>query len=379
VKVLIFLNWLGRGGVETMLLDCLPHLRARGVEVDVCCQGRRRELDADYEAQGCRIFRIRKCAVPLETAWRIEAVLEESRPALLHSQMGPTSGGVALAAARRGIPALVSIHNLPESTLYGWVGRPLLGAVRSAWLAWHRRLLDRHARLFLGHSQANLDAFEPDWRNRPGSYRLIANGIKTSGPALGRDECRRELGIEPGRPVVLHVGSFKPQKNHEGLLLAFEQLLRRAPGALLLTVGDGAGRGRVERRARAMRLERSLRLDPGQNDVRRYYFAADVMLSASLVEGFGNALVEAQGAGLPVVASDIPAHRESVAPTGQRFLFPLPDYARAAELILEQVEAARAGRNPWVGEAQEHVRARFSVERMAGELADIYGEVAGGA
>ena len=377
MKILVFLNWLGRGGVETMLLDCLPHLRARGVEVDVCCQGRRRELDADYERGGCRIFRIRKCAVPLETAWRIEAVLAESGCALLHSQMGPTSGGAVLAAARRGLPALVSIHNLPESTLYGWVDRPLLGAVRSAWLRWHRRLIDRHARMFLGHSEANLDAFAPDWRSDPRRYRLIANGIKTSGPAPDREECRRRLGLEPGRLVVLHVGSFKPQKNHEGLLLAFEHLLRREPGALLLMVGDGAGRGRVERRARAMRLERSLRFESGQSDVRPYYAAADVMLSTSLVEGFGNALVEAQGAGLPVVASGIAAHRESVAPAGQRFLFPLPDYARAAGLVLEQVEAARAGRNPWVGESQEHVRARFSVERMAEELAAIYAEVTG--
>lgn len=378
MKILIFLNWLGRGGVETMLLDCLPGLRARGVEVDVCCQGRRRELDADYQAQGCRIHRIRKCAVPLETAWRIEAVMEESRCALLHSQMGPTSGGVALAAARRGLPALVSIHNLPESTLYGWVGRPLLGAVRSAWLAWHRRLLDRHARMFLGHSQANLDAFAPDWRSQPGRYRLIANGVKTSGPELDRDECRRRLGLEPGRLVVLHVGSFKPQKNHEGLLAAFEHLLKRAPGAVLLMVGDGPGRRRVERRARARKLERSLRFESGQADVRPHYFAADVMLSASLVEGFGNAMVEAQGAGLPVVASDIPAHRESVAPMEHRFLFALPDYARAAELVLEQAEAARAGSSPWVREAQAHVREKFSVERMAATLADIYAEIAGG-
>jgi len=379
MRVLTFINWLGRGGVETALLRCLPHLRARGVEVDVCCQGARRELDADFERCGCRILRIRKCAVPLETAWRLGRELRAGRWDLLHSRMGATSGGAVLAAARCGLPAVVSVHNGPAATLPAWAARPGLAAVRRAWLGWHRRLIDRHARMIVGHSAANLDAFAPGWRSDPARHRVVVNGVEPPGPGPDREECRRLLGLEPGRLAVLHVGSFKPQKNHAGLLAAFARVRESEPGALLLLAGAGPERGeRYARRAvRAMGLDGAVRFEGPLAGLRAHYLAADVLLAPSTLEGFGNALAEAQAAGLPAVASDIPAHRESVAPGAQRFLFPLPDYARAAELVLEQARAARAGRNPWVAEAGEHVRAHFTVERMAGELADIYGEVAG--
>lgn len=377
VKVLIFLNWLGRGGVETMLFDCLPGLRARGIEIEICCQGPRRAMDDEFERAGCHIHRIRKCALPLETAWRIGRVIDECRPALLHSHMGPTSGGAALAAARRGVPIAVSIHNSPQSPLYEWSLRPLLRPVRSAWLAWHRRLLDRHARIFLGHSAANLDAFAPGWRNDPARYRQIRNGIKAPPPSAGKLEARRTLGLDPSRLVVLHIGSFRPQKNHAGLFTAFNALRRREPDAELVVIGGEFGRARILQLAASMGLADKVRFEDERPDIWPFYAAADALLSTSLFEGFGNVVAEAESAGLPVVASDIPAHRESVAPAAHRFLFPLPDYERAAALVLEQAAAARKGNNPWVASAREHIRANHAVDRMTETLAAIYAEEIG--
>jgi glycosyltransferase involved in cell wall biosynthesis len=57
--------------------------------------------------------------------------------------------------------------------------------------------------------------------------------------------------------------------------------------------------------------ERVRRIFPGTN-VLPAYFASDVYVSASEQEGLPNAMLEAMATGLPVVASDIPGHRELV-------------------------------------------------------------------
>ncbi len=128
--------------------------------------------------------------------------------------------------------------------------------------------------------------------------------------------------------------------------------------------------------AKDLGLETHVRFEGTRCDVCRYYAAADLFVFPSHYEGFGNVLVESQAAGCPVVASDIPAHRESIERSQHRFLFPLPDYSAAADLVLEQLEAARARENPWVAAGRDFARRRFTVERMADEMHAIYDELA---
>ncbi len=68
-----------------------------------------------------------------------------------------------------GIPIIASIHNTVAISLCRWEDIPVLRRVRAVWLAWHRRLMDRHVNVFVGHSRANLDAYRPGWRSDPGA------------------------------------------------------------------------------------------------------------------------------------------------------------------------------------------------------------------
>ena len=371
MRILTVVNWLNRGGIETMLLAAIPRLRQAGIEMDFCCLGPG-TLDAEFAAQGCALWRIPKTGNCRRTAREFQTVVARRRYAAIHSHFGHTSGGFALGAARAGVAIAVSIHSGMALSLYGWRTVPLLRQARSVWLAWHRRLMQRHVNLFVGHSRENLRSFSPAWESDPGRYRVILNGIDFPAKLPDRRDARQQLGIDSRTLLLLHVGSFRPEKNHAGLLEILREVVARRPATQLLLVGDGPLRSGIAEMSQKWGLEGHVRFEGTRADCWPYYAAADVLVFPSITEGFGNVLVEGQGAGLPLVASDIPAHHESVAPSQRPFLFPLPDYGRAAELVLQQAEAARQDNNDAVTAAQAYVRQQFGIERFAADLRNLY-------
>ena len=372
MRVLTVVDRLNPGGIEVQLLQAVPSLLRHGLTIDFCCTGIAGSLDPQFEALGCRIYRLPKTPNCYSTARHLKRLLRREQYHVVHSHLGHSSGGIALGAHRNGVPCAVSFHSAMPLSLYGWRGRPVLGRLRSAWLHWHRELIGRHAQMVVGHSQVNLEGFAPDWSQHPNRCRVIMNGVDFPDALLPKGEARRQLGLEQDAKILLHVGSMKPVKNHTGLLEILQQVLRREPRAQLLLVGDGRLRQSIEQRGQAMQLRQHIHFAGMQTDVWPYYAAADVFAFPSESEGFGNALVEGQAGGVPIVASDIAAHHESLAPQQHRFLFPLPDYVRAAELVHDQMACAAASDNPWVEQSEKHVRKHFSIQRFALDLVRLY-------
>lgn len=159
---------------------------------------------------------------------------------------------------------------------------------------------------------------------------------------------RQRLGLQPGQPYVLLVGNRLGYKNAGVVYAALEMVAtdeehRHAAAfalptlGLLLVGGDASGLG-DEERAALQRLVATGRSAPcasrtggdesplsgpclavttvarapflGEEDLRVAYSGAAVLAYMSLDEGFGLPVAEALSAGCPVLASDIPAHRE---------------------------------------------------------------------
>src|SRR5690606_13733291 len=133
-------------------------------------------LDAAFLSQGSRILRFRRSANPWFTAASVQRLLQWSRYDLVHSRFGYTSGGIVYAAHAAGVPSLVSIHSTVPSLFALSQTRGLRHAHR-AWIRLHRALIDRYASAVIGHSKANLDAFEPQWRDHPARYLCVYNGV----------------------------------------------------------------------------------------------------------------------------------------------------------------------------------------------------------
>lgn len=103
----------------------------------------------------------------------------------------------------------------------------------------------------------------------------------------------------------IHVGRFFPQKNHDNIVEAFARLHRVYPDTSLTLVGTGDLRDWVRDRVRELELDEAVCL-PGQlDDVVSQYCQHDVFLLPSRYEGLPIALIEAMGAGMPVVVTPV--------------------------------------------------------------------------
>ena len=118
-----------------------------------------------------------------------------------------------------------------------------------------------------------------------------------------RAECREEFGIR-NEFLVGHIGHFSTPKNHFFLIDVFAAFHKRKPDAKLLLAGDGPDFDAVVEKVRQLQLQDSVILTGRRSDVERLYQAFDVFLMPSRWEGLPLVLLEAQTAGLPVVASD---------------------------------------------------------------------------
>jgi glycosyltransferase involved in cell wall biosynthesis len=183
-----------------------------------------------------------------------------------------------------------------------------------------------------------------------------------------------EVGLSPGEPFLLYAGGINPHKNVETLLEAVARLRPEAPPLVLV----GALEGSYVPAAGAVRLAHGLGdrvRTPGHVSdevLACLYSAATAVVIPSLAEGFGLPAVEAAACGAPLVLSDIPAHRESMADGALYFA---PTDAQALASQVERVLDDEPARSALAARGRELV-SRLSWDATAQRLRALLAEVA---
>ena len=187
------------------------------------------------------------------------------------------------------------------------------------------------------------------------SVRTIYNGIVLDQNGCLSPQQLAELSVS--WPKILHVGRLSWEKNHEVLFKSLQQL----PGMHLVLVGDGELRDTFEQQVQAMGLTGRVHFlgEITPEEVRGVMNVCDLFMFPSVHEALGMALIEAMAAGMPIVASDIPAHREVLQDTGILVPASPQELSRAAkELLADPLRAKEMG-----GRAAERAK-KFSVAAM---------------
>ena len=123
-----------------------------------------------------------------------------------------------------------------------------------------------------------------------------------------RENLRRELGLEPGRPIILYASKLSPVKHGADLLEAYLQMSpdpAQEPHPYLLFIGDGDQKEIMEARARSVNW-RSIKFlgFKNQTELPKYYDLCDVLVLPSVFEPWGLVINEVMNAGRAVVVSD---------------------------------------------------------------------------
>jgi glycosyltransferase involved in cell wall biosynthesis len=131
---------------------------------------------------------------------------------------------------------------------------------------------------------------------------------KARAAARDRERLRRELGLSPGRPIILYASKLSEVKRGVDLLEAYIQMSPdqvQEPHPYLIFIGEGDQRKVLEDRARAMHWSSIQFLGfRNQTELPGYYDLCDVLVLPSAFEPWGLVINEVMNAGRAVVVSD---------------------------------------------------------------------------
>jgi glycosyltransferase involved in cell wall biosynthesis len=185
-----------------------------------------------------------------------------------------------------------------------------------------------------------------------------------------REGLRLDLGLEPGRAVILFASKFEPRKRPQDLLAAYRQLIESSavdPAPYLILAGDGALKSSIEGEARSAGLEGARFLGfRNQTELPALYDLCDVFVLPSVDEPWGLVVNEVMAAGRPIVASDrVGCARDLVRNGVNGYVFPAGDVSALADAL------ARILSNPVraavMGEASRDMMGQWSFnEDIAG-------------
>jgi glycosyltransferase involved in cell wall biosynthesis len=138
---------------------------------------------------------------------------------------------------------------------------------------------------------------------------------------------------QPRTHIVGAAGRLSPEKGFDVLIEAAKRVLSEHPSAGFLVFGDGAERARLQQQINAAGIGSSFVLAGFRADLDRFLPHFDLMVLPSHTEGLPNAVLEAFGAGVPVVATAVGGTPEVIEDGESGFLVPAGDAAKMAERI----------------------------------------------
>lgn len=203
----------------------------------------------------------------------------------------------------------------------------------------------------------------------------VPNGV-APGHAVGSSRIRDRWGLFAGG-YVLFVGRLVPEKQPDVLLRAFADV----PGHLRLVIaGDSSHTDGYARTLRDLAARDPRVVMPGYvygEELAELYGNAAAFVLPSSLEGLPLTLLEAISFGCPVVASDIPPHREVLRRDGPgRRLVPPGDERALRDAVIATLEA-RTSAVAAAAALRGQVMARYDWDAVAADTCAVYARALG--
>lgn len=207
----------------------------------------------------------------------------------------------------------------------------------------------------------------------PGDYKIIPNGVDTERFSL-KGETFPKMKEENS---ILFLGRLDPRKGLDRLLHAFVYVKEKVNNVSLKVVGKGPLEKTYKKLAVELGIDKEVSFEGyGKiEDIPRYFRSAKLYTSpATRGESFGIVLIEAMACGCPVVASDIEGYREVINSPKDGILVDTKDPLEYADTIVEVLRNEKL-RNSLIKEGLKKVKEKFSWEKVAREIENLYKEI----
>ena len=289
MKVMFVLSGLGVGGAERVISLISEEWINRGWEVAIVAFDSPRDPLGFNFAPGIDLIRLgipagggSKLRGIRSSVMRITALrrlMKERRPDIVLSFLTKVNVLTLIASTGTPVPVVISERNNPQAQ----AAHPVWAR---AWVA-----LSHRAKGIVLQTETIRGFYPPGIGERA---TVIPNVVEA--PA-------REARPHEGK-VLVAAGRLDRQKGFDLLIAAFARIAGRFPEWRLVIWGEGQERAALEAQVRATGLVDRIALPGNSPRPVSWVEEADLFVMSSRYEGFGNVVVEAMQAGLPVVSYD---------------------------------------------------------------------------
>lgn len=357
MKVLQILPELRVGGVERGTVDFARWLVEHGHEAVVVSHGG--ELVEELKKFGGKHRTLavhQKNLVAMLWAFdKLVKILREEKPDIVHARSRVPAWIAYFACRKTRIPFITTCH--------GYYSKHFFSKV----MGWAKRVIVPSQ--VIGHHMIE------DFGVLPESIRCIPRSVD-----LRRFDIPREREVAKSGAIVAIVGRITPLKGHEYFLQAIARVVRKQPFVKAWIIGD-APSNKESYKEGLVALTKHLGLSDhveflgNRQDIPELLSKIDVLvLSTVTQESFGRVILEAQAAGVPIVATKVGGVVDLVDDGATGLLVSPKQPDEMAQAIMRVMEdkglACQMADN-----AKKKILAHYTLDHMAGATIKVYEEL----
>lgn len=291
------------GGIDKYLLNFYESVRSDDLRVDFLTNKKDPELEERLKEAGANLYEIPSLMHPVHQYRKVKKLIRQNGYDIVYMNISTALTFPVLKAAYDCKVKKIIAHSHSS-------GYDCENSVKRSVFTWLHFLCKgfvcKYANSFLCCSDKAAEWMFDRAINRHKRYQVVLNAVDTLKFTFDNEKrqlFRKKLGVE-NKFVVGNVGNMCYQKNQLFLIDVFYELLKKAPDAHLVIIGDGVLLPQIQANIGKYHLEENVSL-LGRVDVSEGYMNAfDVFALPSRFEGLGIVFIEAQYARVPCVASD---------------------------------------------------------------------------
>ncbi len=366
------LHSLDIGGAEVLAAGLARELSDRYRFVFACLDDKVGVLGEEFAERGVpmKVF-YRQPGIDWKCSFRLAQFFREHHVQVIHAhQYTPFFQSLLARLAYRRPPIVFTEH-----------GRHYPDYRSSKRVAVNRALLRSDDRLIgVGNSvRRALVNYEGLPKHRT---ETIYNGVpldkflSVRGDAELRKNVRNELGIASNEFVVIQVARLNALKDHATAIRAINRLRDGNVPVRLVLVGAGEERTQLEQLVVEQQLGDAVVFLGARKDIPQLLAGADAFLLSSISEGIPLTLIEAMGAGIPIVSTDVGGIPEVIEHGTSGLLAPARDDERLAS-HLQSLWHDPESRTRLAEMGCQRAIERFSLDQMHRQYVDVYEQLLG--
>jgi glycosyltransferase involved in cell wall biosynthesis len=316
----------------------------------------------------------------------IKKIMTDYKPDIVHTHAAKPGAVGRLAAASLNVPAIVH-------TYHGHVFHSYFGRWKTQFIIRTERWLGKKTDAIVAISEQQKKELTEEFRIAPAEkFRIVPLGFELhrfrEEQEEKRKKFRREFKLRDDEIAIGIIGRLVPVKNHHLFLEGIAHVLHQSSKKIkAFIIGDGETRRSLEEKAGLLGItftaaeqyneDAQLVFTSWRSDIDVINAGLDIVALTSLNEGTPVSLIEAQAANKPVISTRVGGIRDIVIEEETALLSDVRDVKRFGENLLRLVDDD-ALRNRLGKGGADFVMKRYSVQRLASDMATLYRELLSG-